>query len=83
MSEPTQNPNQNLFWIIQKCIQSISNPYPIKWIGLKIQKYEFGFEINTFKWIKSNMDLDNYKLDLAIWIFCPPILQIQQLEIGN
>ena len=55
---PTQNPTQNPFWIIQKCIQSISNPSPIKWIGLKIQKY----------WLKSNMDLD-YELDLTIWTF--------------
>jgi len=68
---PSQNPTKNPFWIIQKCIQSI-NPYPIKWIGLKIQKYGFRFEINPFKWIKSNMVLDNYRLDLAIWIFCPP-----------
>jgi len=44
----------------------IYNPYPIKWIGLKIQKDGFGFEINPFKWIKSNMDLDNYGL---IWQF--------------
>jgi len=54
---PSENPTQNPIWIIQKCIQSICNPYPIKWTGLKIQKYEFGFEINPFKWIKSNMDL--------------------------
>jgi len=33
---PSQNPTQNFFWIIQKCIQSISNSYPIKWIGFKI-----------------------------------------------
>jgi len=36
-----------------------------------IQKYGFGFEINPFKLIKSNMNLDNYWLDFAIWIFCP------------
>jgi len=33
------------------------NSYPIKWIGYKIQKYGFGFEINPFKWIKTNMDI--------------------------
>ena len=59
---------------MQKCIQFISNPYPIKWIGFKIQKYEFGFEINPFKWIKTNMDLVNYGLDFVIWIFCPPLI---------
>jgi len=53
---PSQNSFQNAIWIIQKCIQSISNPYPIKWIGFKIQKYGFGFEINPFKWIKTNME---------------------------
>jgi len=52
---PSQNPTQNTIWIIQ----NVSNPYPIKWIGFKIQKYGFGFEINPFKWIKTNMDLDN------------------------
>ena len=51
----------------------ISNPYPIKWIGLKIQKYGFGFETNPFKLIKSNMDFNNYDLDLAIWIFLPTL----------
>ena len=71
---PSQNPTQNRKWIIQKCIKSISNPYPIKWIGFKIQKYGFGFEINPFKWIKTNMDLDNYGLDFVIWIFCPPLV---------
>jgi len=69
----SQNPTQNTNWIIQKCIQSISNPYPIKWIGFEIQKYGFGFEINPFKWIKTNMDLENYGLDFVIWIFCPPL----------
>jgi len=65
---------------MKKCIQSISNPYPIKWIGFKIQKYGFGLKINPFKWIKTNMDLDPYGLDLdpygldlVIWIFCPPL----------
>jgi len=57
----------------KKCIKSISNPYPIKWIGFKIQKYGFGFEINPFKWIKTNVDMDNYGLDFVIWIFCPPL----------
>jgi len=71
---PSQNPSQNAIWIIQKCIQSISNPYPIKWIGFKIQIYGFGFEINPFKWIKTNMDMDNYGLNFVIWIFCPPLL---------
>jgi len=52
----------------------VVNPYPIKWIGLKIQNYGFGFEINSFKWIKSNMNLDNYELDLVIWIFCSPLM---------
>jgi len=70
---PSQNLSQNAIWIIQKCIQSISNPYPIKWIWFKIQKYEFGFEINPFKWIKTNMDMDNYELDFVVWIFCPPL----------
>jgi len=63
---PSQNPTQNAIWIIQKCIQSISNSYPIKWIGFKIQKYGFGFKINSFKWIKTNMDLDHYGLDFVI-----------------
>jgi len=27
---PSQNPSQNAIWIIQKCIQCISNPYPIE-----------------------------------------------------
>jgi len=49
------NPIKNLFWIIQKYIQSISNPYPIKWIG---------FVINPFKWIKSKggHGLDFFKI---------------------
>jgi len=71
---PSQNLTQNAIWIIQKCIQFISNPYPIKWIGFKIQKYGFGFEINLFKWIKTNMDLDIYGLDFVIWIFSHPYL---------
>jgi len=50
--EPSQNPTQNAIWIIQKCIQSISNPYPIKWIEFKIQKYGFGFEINPLNGLK-------------------------------
>jgi len=71
---PSQNSTQNTNWIIQKCIQSISNPYPIKCIGFEIQKYGFGFEINPFKWIKTNMDLENYGLDFVIWIFSHPYL---------
>jgi len=39
----------------------------------KIQKYEFGFETNPFKLIKTNIDLDNYGLDFVIWIFSPPL----------
>jgi len=69
---PSQNPTQNTNWIIQKCIQSISNRYPIKWIGFKIQKYGFGFEINPFKWIKTNMDLDNYDWILKFGFFAHP-----------
>jgi len=76
---PSQNPTQNTIWIIQKCIQSISNPYPIKWIGFKIQKYRFGFEINPFQLIKTNMDLDNYGLDFVIWIFCPPLISTMEM----
>jgi len=72
---PSQNPTKNAIWIIQKCIQSISNPYPIKWIGFKIQKYGFGFKINPFKWIKTNMDLDHYGLNFVIWIFFHPELK--------
>ena len=47
-------------------MQYVSNPYPIKWIEIKIQKYGFGFKINPFKLIKSNMILDNYELDFTI-----------------
>jgi len=68
---PSQNPTQNTIWIIKKCIQIISNPYPIKWIKFKIQNYGFGFKINPFKWITTNRDLDNNELDFAIWIFYP------------
>jgi len=64
--KPSQNPTQNPFWIIKKCMQYVSNPYPIKWIEIKIQKYGFGFKINPFKLIKSNMILDNYELDFTI-----------------
>jgi len=72
---PSQNPSQNAIWIIQKRIQSIYNPYAIKLIGFKIQKYEFGFKINPFKWIKTNMDMDNYGLDFVIWIFVHPYIE--------
>jgi len=34
-----------------------------------------------FEWIKSNVDLDNYGLDLVIWIFCPPLIKrVQNIE---
>jgi len=36
----------------------LSNPNPIKWIGLKIKKCEF--EENPFEGIKSNTNLNNY-----------------------
>jgi len=48
---PSQNLTQNAIWIIQKCIQSIFNSYPIKWIGFKIQKY--GLDLKS-----KNMNLD-------------------------
>jgi len=54
----------------------LCNSYPIKWIEFKIQKYGFGFEINPFNWIKSNMNLKNYKLNLVIWIFFLPLLTL-------
>jgi len=64
-----------LSWLNLDWAKSKSNPkcnldnpklYPIKWIGFKIQKYRFGFEINPFKWIKTNINLNNYELNFVI-----------------
>jgi len=33
--------------------------------------------MNPFKWIKTNMNMDNYGLDFVIWIFCPGAIFLQ------
>jgi len=53
--------------------KNVSNPYPIKWIGFKIQKYGFEFKINPFKWIKTNIDLDPIWIGLCNLDFFPPL----------